>query len=350
MKRKGYIPYASEALYKDFIEDVKNKKTKFLQKLWCWSKGFFSDKIEYYGLNKNNYQEYVSDMQYYKLYPINNDFSRWVNDKLTLKYVLQPYNQYLPEYYYVIKNGKLQKIFDCPKEYEEDIKSLLVLLTKNKILAVKLIDGEKGKGFYKLEKKNEKIYVNEEEISEIQFEDWIKKLNNYIITEYLKGNKETQKIYKKSLNTIRVMYIRDKSQSYVGNALIRIGNEKSGVVDNVSQGGYFSLIDIDTGSYNDAYKFGDGKLEKLKEHPDSKQKIEGDIPFWDEIKEKIDEIGKYLFELEYLGFDIAVTENGFKIIEINTFQQISFFQVEMPLLKEQTKTREYFIKKIGEMK
>lgn len=45
-----------------------------------------------------------------------------------------------------------------------------------------------------------------------------------------------------------------------------------------------------------------------------------------------------------------MTENGFKIIEINTFQQISFFQVEMPLLKEQTKTREYFIKKIGEMK
>lgn len=350
MKKKGFVPHTAQALWKDFVEDIKNRNTNFSQKIWCWSKGFFSDKIEYYGLNKNNYQEYVPDMQYYKLYPINNAFSRWVNDKLTLKYVLQPYNKYLPEYYYVIKNGKLQKVFDCTEDYEEDIKSLIELLTKKKNLAVKLIDGEKGEGFYKLEKRNEKIYVNEEDLSKEQFGNWIENLNNYMVTEYLKGNSQIQKIYKKSLNTIRIMYINNENDFYIAKAFIRIGNKQSGIVDNVSQGGYFSFIDTDTGNYKNAYKLENGKLKKIIEHPDSKEKIEGNIPFWKDIKEKICEIGKYLFELEYLGFDIAVTEKGFKIIEINSFQGIRCFQIEKPLLKKGEKTREYFIKKIGEMK
>ena len=77
------------------------------------------------------------------------------------------------------------------------------------------------------------------------------------------------------------------------------------------------------------------------------RKIIGQIPYWDEIKNKICQIGKYLFELEYLGFDVAVTENGFKIIEINSFQGIDFFQIKYPLKGKNEKTKKYFDRKIG---
>lgn len=347
MKKKGYNEYASRWIKSSFYQDFKRKDLKLSKKLWCWKRGFLSDKISYYGINEENYKEYLSDLEFYKLFPINNNYTKLIDDKLTLKYVLQPYNEYLPEYYYIIKNGNLQKIFDCEEIYKEDIDSLRKLLKNKKTLAIKLLEGEKGKGFLKFEEIEGKIYINNKEYSENDFKEFIKQLNGYIVTEYIHGNKEVEKIYDKSLNTIRIMYINDNGNAYINKALIRIGNSKSGTVDNVSQGGLFSIIDMETGRFEKGYRYENGKLIDVEKHPDTQEKIIGQIPYWDEIKNKICQIGKYLFELEYLGFDVAVTENGFKIIEINSFQGIDFFQIKYPLKGKNEKTKKYFDRKIG---
>jgi hypothetical protein len=39
-----------------------------------------------------------------------------------------------------------------------------------------------------------------------------------------------------------------------------------------------------------------------------------------------------LSEVRFLGFDIVITEDGFKILEINSHQDISTFQCYYPLL------------------
>lgn len=127
---------------------------------------------------------------------------------------------------------------------------------------------------------------------------------------------------------------------------LRIGNKESGTVDNVSKGGIFSLIDIDTGIFKGGYRFENEQLIKIDIHFDTKEKIEGEIPYWDKIKEKVMQIGDYLVELEYLGFDIAVTDKGFKIIEINSFQGIDFFQVKYPLKSLNIKSGKYFKRKL----
>ena len=46
------------------------------------------------------------------------------------------------------------------------------------------------------------------------------------------------------------------------------------------------------------------------------------LPNWQEIREKVLDICRYLGELEYLGFDIAITEEGFQVIEINIHQDL----------------------------
>lgn len=347
MRKKGYSKYASDWIIKDLIKDLKRKDIKLSQKIWCWKRGFNVDKLGYYKLNENNYKKYLSDLEFYKLFPINNEFCRLIDDKITLKYVLHKYNKYLPQYYFLINNNSIEKIFDCEEQYGNDVKSLRRLLSDKKKLALKLLQGEKGKGFYKLEEAQGKIYVNQELYSEEEFFELINELKGYIVTEYIQGNYEIEKIYDKSLNTARVIYLNDGKEKYCYNAYIRFGNNKSGVVDNVSNGGLISFIDKDTGKFEDGFNFKCEKvLMNVKKHPDTKMRIRGTIPYWDDIKSKIIEIGEYLFPLELIGFDIAITEDSFKIIEINSFSELRSSQIIRPLKTENEKIKNYFERKL----
>ena len=50
------------------------------------------------------------------------------------------------------------------------------------------------------------------------------------------------------------------------------------------------------------------------------EKIEGIVPNWELVKEKLIEMAHYYPQLKYLGYDIAITQKGFEIIEINSHQ------------------------------
>ena len=61
-------------------------------------------------------------------------------------------------------------------------------------------------------------------------------------------------------------------------------------------------------------------ITSCKYHPNTGIKIEGVIPHWQDICNKVIEISSYIFPIEYMGFDIVVTDQSFKILEINTHQ------------------------------
>jgi glutathione synthase/RimK-type ligase-like ATP-grasp enzyme len=50
--------------------------------------------------------------------------------------------------------------------------------------------------------------------------------------------------------------------------------------------------------------------------------IEGTLPFWNEIKVTLLAIGRYIPQIIYMGFDVAICNDGFKIIEINSMPAI----------------------------
>ena len=65
------------------------------------------------------------------------------------------------------------------------------------------------------------------------------------------------------------------------------------------------------------------------------------IPHWDEVIAAIREICAHYPQLRYLGFDIAVTEDSFRIIEINSLSGLHAAQMKEPLLRD-PKTREAY--------
>lgn len=48
--------------------------------------------------------------------------------------------------------------------------------------------------------------------------------------------------------------------------------------------------------------------------------IEGQLPEWDKVKQTLTDICNYFGQLEYLGFDVAISSQGIRILEINNIR------------------------------
>lgn len=77
-------------------------------------------------------------------------------------------------------------------------------------------------------------------------------------------------------------------------------------------------------------------------HPTTHSQITGlTIPHWDYTKTTILEIAKYLSFIPYIGWDVVITEEGFKILEGNDFPSLAIIQMHSPLLKDPQVRRFY---------
>jgi hypothetical protein len=71
-----------------------------------------------------------------------------------------------------------------------------------------------------------------------------------------------------------------------------------------------------------------GGFKKVNEHPETGRKFEEfKIPFWEEVLALVQEAALKFLPLRTLGWDIAVTEKGLKILETNNpYTPPNFFQ------------------------
>ena len=137
-----------------------------------------------------------------------------------------------------------------------------------------------------------------------------------------------------------IVFKKDGKTPVIGNAYMRFGSKKTGAVDNMGAGGMFAKIDIDTGRFYDSKIILDNEIKECLYHPDTGVKIEGILPNWDKTKELVLNVAKGIPQLEYFGFDLAITENGVKFPEINRFP-------DYPAIEKYTdKTIDYLLYKL----
>lgn len=324
LRMRGFSSYMAPIFLQRITEDLfKNGNVGIRKKFWAYKHGFLSDKLNIYGLNKSNYKSYLSDFAYYKMHPINGRYSIWIDDKLTFRMALEKYSEYLPKYFLEINKGAIYKLADFPKEYSPDLTGIIELLKKEGNLAVKLIAGTHGLGFYRISFFDDKIYINNEAVTQEELGQFIDSLENYIITEYIFAHKWLRSIYEATPNTLRIVLIHNQGEiPQIVCSEIRFGTEKSGQVDNISAGGFSCGIDIDNGMLFDPKAYDGNLLIEQPLHPDTGVRIEGNIPHWGMIKDKLIEISQYIPQIPYMGIDVIITDAGFKIIEINSHPDI----------------------------
>lgn len=325
---------------------------------WAHSHGFLADKIAAYKLNDDNVQDFLSDYDYYKLWPLNNPYRIWINDKLTLKYILPDnlFGKYLPKYYFYTEDRGVIRLLDCDKaRYSGDVDGVKTLLRDVKVLAMKLVNGTASNNFYKLSYQDGALNVNSSPVTEAQFDDFIKNHKYYVITEYLIPHKELYEIFDK-IHTLRLMVINPHGEDpYIAHGYLRFGTSRHGEANHSNQADeckanydFVTQVDVETGAYGNSVLAYYDKIIPTPLHPDTKVKAAGVLPFWDLIKTQILSMSNYLFEAEYCGFDVGITDDGFKIMEINSHQGIGFLQIFRSLYATPS-TERYFKDRLAEI-
>ena len=327
--RKGFRPY----MYKLWRDTVRSdfwhtKGVSLSKKIWAWKHGFFSWHTYQYGITKTNFMSFLSDYDYYWLNRINNDYQKWLNDKTTYRLIMDPFKEYLPKYYFSIfkRDGQpqIKKMWDCPEGISEGFDGLLEMLRSEGKLALKASAGTHGDGFYCLAYENGQYLANGEPCDEKGLEKIINELGSfYVVTEYLVMHEQLRKIYDKSVNTVRMMVINPHGYDpKIMQTYMRIGSSKTGFTDNVGYGGICVFVNKETGELYQPETIKDHVFYPCPEHPDTGTPIAGILPHWDLVCEKVLEMSRYLCELEYLGYDIAITDAGFCVLEINIHQDL----------------------------
>ncbi|HBH94757.1 MAG TPA: hypothetical protein DDX91_03340, partial [Ruminococcaceae bacterium] len=327
--RKGMRDYMYR-LWLDAWEDDK-KHTKGAtkeQKQWAWDHGFLSFRLWQYNLTEENVDFILSDYDYFWLNRINNLYQKWVNDKTTYRLIMEPIKKYVPKYYYsVFKRGgktELAKMADLPAGFDNNTDDVIRLLEEVSNLVFKPSAGTHGDGFYRFEYSGGEYILNGKPSSKEEIVNVINSQKSfYIITECLSMHDELRRFYPKSVNTIRVMVINSSGyEPKIMQTYMRIGSEKTGFTDNVGYGGICVSIDKETGELYNPQTLKNHVYYECPVHPDTNEPISGIVPCWQEMREAVLEIAGYLKELEYLGFDVAITNEGIKVLEINIHQDL----------------------------
>ena len=316
----------------------------FSDRLWCLKNGFALSDLNLYGLDtlKQNKDDYLSLGDYYKLHPINGEYSFWIDDKITMKYVLSSFEQYLPDYYYQLEKKGILRLHNCPAGSGEDVDSILVLLREKKTLALKRLWGSCGVGFYRLDYDENGYFINKKAATEDEVRKLLSSLYSYLVMEYVVNHHSIRDIWPDATNTMRVLVANCGGELVFMRTFIRFGNAKSNCVDNAHAGGIEAVIDEDTGNIlftqaQDLY----GHPTIIPHHPDSGVSFSIQIPHWKEVMGVVEEICRHFPQLRYMGFDVAVTEDGFKIIEINSLSGLMAAQCKEPLLKDRKTSAVY---------
>ncbi len=344
---KGLVPYLSIRWIGDVWKDfTTNKDTSLRQKIWAYRHGFLSYRLLQYGITAENYDEYISDFEYKWLRHINPKYRKWMEDKITVKYVCSDYNECFPEYYYhiICKNGnnKVISMMDLPDGYTNSFEDIFKLAEEKGVLALKPDEGSHGDGFYKFTCEDGKYQLNYKDVTKQQVLDILEDINNqYLVTEYINMCDELKAVYDGAVNTVRmIVFKKDGIEPQIGNAYVRFGSKATGAVDNVGAGGMTATIDVETGHFHDAKIVHSNSIEDCPIHPDTGVPIDGYLPHWDEVKKQVLDVTRSIKQLEFFGVDLAVTNEGIKFPEINRFP-------DYPAVEKYTKpTREYLLYKL----
>ena len=96
----------------------------------------------------------------------------------------------------------------------------------------------------------------------------------------------------------------------------------SSFVDNAGSGGVFGIVDLETGR---VYAACDELGNKYEVHPDTKERIIGFVvPRWKEAVALAKELITVIPSVRWVGWDLALTDDGWVLIEGNERAQFVF--------------------------
>ena len=206
----------------------------------------------------------------------------------------------------------------------DELYQLLISRPEIDRLCFKLVEGFGGQGFQAVETIRDgdlKLRsLNSGQVLSVQeFLSGVLALDQgmgYVVEEYIEQHPDLASLNPSSVNTIRVWVGCVNGKSVIIDAFLRVGGRGS-LVDNTSLGAHIFQLDRESGTigvgmvkniYNDTFQH----------HRDSGERISGrTLPFWHESLDLARQAVVAFPHISFAGVDIAITEKGPAVIELN---------------------------------
>lgn len=316
MAEKGYIfkvlAHASFGKMNTAIKTVhersgKNRVKIFFDMLWCakrYGAGYYDYQIfQFYNMNKEQRKTFVT--------------------RLISKKLITAMNN--PEYYHVLENK--DEFYELYKDYigrgflklegasKEEVKSFC---DSREYIFCKLQDAECGHGCERLKISDFKDFD--------ELYKYLQEKKFCTIEDNIVQHPAMSKLYSNAVNSMRVItLIGNDGEPHVLYMVQKMGKDGS-IIDNNC---LFTPVDMETGKLKYPAHSGDTvKGIIYEEHPNTKVKLVGyEIPFAKQAAEMCKKAAMLYPQIRYVGWDVAITENGPVIIEGNTYCAHDFWQL-----------------------
>lgn len=192
----------------------------------------------------------------------------------------------------------------------ESIKNLQFFVEKHSQFIVKPTFGNYGNGVQIIDNT---AYCDFNSLKENLLKDYPE---GFVVEELIKQCSEMASFHPSSVNTVRLTTIRMSNGDIyiIHRPFIRLG-QGGRCVDNGGNGGIIAAIDYETGIIKGSI---DERMNHYVVHPDTGKVLLGyKIPQWEEAKAFVVQLAKVLPDLNYCGWDIALTDHGWVMVEAN---------------------------------
>ena len=298
--------------------------------------GYHRDKRELYEKDSNGLpiSSYLSDFHRLRFRRVNGKLSPYLDDKVLFQQVFRRLVPVVLDYGITAGGG-----FIPLHGFQESstLGNFFAESTPGTQFVVKRVTGGGGKGIFFVETLDkDTLCVNGEEIAVRGFTDRLE-LKRYLVGPRISQAESPSRFFPGSLNTLRVTTARDSDGVFIAFASQRIGTAQSGGTDNLNRGGLSSLLNLDDGTLGPAKRlprFGDAGPFEV--HPDSRAPIMGMVlDYWQDMTETAIRAMESFPGLRYVGWDVALTEDGPVILEANSYPGVQLAQIHQPLRRNE---------------
>ena len=296
--------------------------------------GFAADRVFLYGREGIRSGQYLSDLQ--------RQFSRFINPKparelledkllfetLASQFVHVPKNHlYCDDKRLVVLSDEWRKIAAAGFESEPQR------------FVMKRSRGGGGTHIKTVEIRRGVVSVDGMSMRLDQFYEVFTERDGHILCEFVRQSEFLSRIYPHTTNSVRVICMRDSDgEPFIAKTILRLGTQKSCGVDNFGRGGLVAGVNSETGVLGAALEH-DAKSPRLplkhQHHPDTGTPIVGKLlPGWSAARDQSLFLMRQLPFINYVGWDIIITEHGPVFLEGNNYTGVRVAQADSGLLTD----------------
>ena len=312
-------------------------------RLRAWRRGFFSQSYLLYDLDQNDYRNFLPDVARFPQAHIEGKLGRILVDKMLFASVAGSHVR-VPRVLALIGKGRIHAT--DPAHGVCDTASLLQYCEQSRGVIIKPAQGERGQGVGKVQADRGTILLNGKPTDQDDIERWLRRLDDFIITEIIEQAEYASRIFPDSANTLRIVTMRDPDEDgrpFIPVATHRFGVRESVPTDNWSRGGLDAKVDLVTGRLGPAKRDPRISSTTLVRHPDTGSVIEGvTIPRWEEVVATVLRLADTFSFLTFVGWDVIVADDGVVVIEGNNPPD-RVIQKEHPFMAD-ARVRRFFAK------